>query len=89
MDWIPLRTRPGFKDVDTEGGAIWEKRIHYWKSWRDPAVMGILQVDVSDVMLPNAFPVSPAKPCRLESGKSLLQEKDYWLTTLANEKFYK
>lgn len=65
-----------FKDVDTEGGAIWEKRIHYWKSLRDPAVMGILQVDLSDVMLPNAFPVSTAKPCRLESGKTLLQEKD-------------
>jgi hypothetical protein len=65
-----------FKDVDAEGGAIWEKRIQYWKSLRDPAIIGILQVDLSDVMLPNALPISTAKPCRIESGKSLLQEKD-------------
>jgi len=61
---------------DTEGSAIWEKRIQYWKSLRDPAAMGILQADVSDVMLPNAFPVSTAKPCRIESGEILLQEKN-------------
>jgi len=63
-----------FKDADTEGGAIWEKRIQYWKSLRNPAALGILQADLSDVMLPEAFPASTAKPC--ESGKSLLQEKD-------------
>jgi hypothetical protein len=65
-----------FKDIDTKDRAIWEKRVQYWESFRDPAIMGILQADLSDVMLPDAFPVSTAKPCRVESDKSLLQEKD-------------
>jgi hypothetical protein len=64
-----------FKDVDTKGGEIWEKRIQYWESLRDPAVIGIFQADLSDVMLPDAFPVSTAKPCPIEGGKSLLQER--------------
>ena len=34
-----------------EGGPIWDKRIQDWESLRDPAVTGILQADLSGVLL--------------------------------------
>lgn len=64
-----------FKDIGTEDGAVWEKRIRYWKNLRDPAVMGVLHANISNVMLPDAFPVSTDDLCRIESGRILLQEK--------------
>lgn len=45
-----------FKDVDVEHGAIWGKRIQYWKSLRHPAALSTLQADVLDVCFPTRSP---------------------------------